>query len=162
MPMGTLNAIYVRAPDERTAAALKAIWPTAYTEPETQFYAIDQPDDRFDCPEAELRELSARLGTDVLWLTFQSVVGAFEFYHWHGGPPLPSLAYGCFVHERAWERVEGTPEPWERRAMFDPKYLAYALEYTDDPAERRELERIYREGEIATGRLDPNIEAREC
>src|SRR5205823_3689188 len=40
--MGTLNAIYVRAADAQTVAALIAEQPTAYTEPGTDFFAIDR------------------------------------------------------------------------------------------------------------------------
>jgi hypothetical protein len=142
--MGTLNAIYVRASDPHTISALLSKLPLAYTEADTDFYAVDQPESRFECPEVELCDLSASLRTDVIWLAFQSVVDAFEFHHWRDGKHLRSLVYGCFEQERTWERVEGSGEPWERGALFDPRHLAIALEYTTDPGERREFERIYR------------------
>jgi len=159
--MGTLNAIYVRAADSDTTAALLAKYPAAYTEARTDFYAINQPDDQFLCLEGELCELSGELGTDVMWLSFQSVVDAFQFHHWREGKHLRSLVYGCFEQERTWERVDGRPEPWERRALFDPGRLAIALEYTKDPDERRDLERIYREAELAAGSTEPSIDGRE-
>ena len=159
--MGTLNAIYVRAGNPDTAAALLAKYPKAYTEAGTDFYAIDQPEDRFRCPERELSELSAHLRTDVMWLSFQSVVDAFQFHHWRDGQQLRSLIYGCFEQERTWERVEGSPEPWEREALFDHGRLAIALKYAEDAAERRELERIYREADVSVGRTEPGIDGRE-
>ena len=56
--MGTLNSIYVRAANPDAAAALLAKYPAAYTEAGTDFYAIDQPEDRFRCPEGELSDLA--------------------------------------------------------------------------------------------------------
>ena len=159
--MGTLNAIYVRAANPNTAAALLAKYPNAYTEAGTEFYAIDQPEDRFQCPERELCDLSAALRTDVLWLSFQSVVDAFQFHHWREGKHLRSLVYGCFEEERTWERVEGTTEPWERQAFFAPESLAIALKYTDDVDDRRELERIYREADVSPGSTEPSVDGRE-
>jgi hypothetical protein len=130
---------------------LLAQHPAAYTESGTDFYAIDQPDDRFRCPERELSDLSAHLRTDVIWLGFQSLVDAFQFHHWRDGTHVRSLVYGCFEQERTWERVEGAPEPWEQHALFDPEFLALRLQYTDDPDERQELERIYREADVSAG-----------
>jgi hypothetical protein len=160
--MGTLNAIYVRAADPGTAAALLAKYPAAHTELGSEFYAIDQPDDRFACPEGELLELSGALRTDVIWLSFQSVVDAFQFHHWREGKHVRGLVYGCFVAERTWDRVEGTGEPWEQEALFDPGRLEIALEYADDPEKRRELERIYRQNVILAGSEEPSIDSRGC
>jgi hypothetical protein len=160
--MGTLNAIYVRASDPQTIAALLAKYPVAYTEANTDYYAVDQPASRFECPEAELCDLSAGLRTDVIWLTFQSVVDAFAFHHWRDGKHLRSLVYGCFEQERTWERVEGSVEPWERGALFDPGHLAIALEFTKGPEERRALERIYGEAVLAVGQTEPSLDGREC
>lgn len=161
LAMGTLNAIYVRVTGSGTVAALLSKYPAAYTEAATDFYAIDQPDDRFRCPERELCDLSADLGTDVIWLSFQSVVDAFQFHYWRDGEHVRSLVYGCFAQERTWERVEGSPAPWERQALFDHSRLAIALEYTKDPGERRELERIYREADVSAGCMEPGIDGRE-
>ena len=72
------------------------------------------------------------------------------------------LVYGCFEQERTWERVEGSAEPWERGELFDAAHLAIALEFTKDPGERRELERIYSESDVAAGRTEPSLDSREC
>lgn len=73
--MGTLNAIYVRATELRKITAFQAEYPTAYTEPESEFYAVEQ--NGFVPPETDLRRLSAQLGTDVIWLGFQSASDSF-------------------------------------------------------------------------------------
>ncbi len=159
--MGTLNAIYVRAADPDSAAALIAEQQAAYTEPGTEFFAIDQPEDQFRCPEHALAALSARLSTGVIWLSFQSVVDSFQFHHWRSGQHLRSLVYGR-DQERTWERVEGMPEPWERLTLFDPDRLETGLKYARDVAEGHELERIYHDAELAPGRTEPSLNAREC
>lgn len=117
--MGTLTAFYVRVSSPEAREALLAEYPSAFTEPGTDFFAVDNPPCGFDPPEEELRDLSARLDTDVLWITFQSVVDAFEFHHWRKGVALRGLAFGCRAEERTWERVEGEPEPWEASAFED-------------------------------------------
>lgn len=68
---------------------------------------------------------------------FQSAVDAFQFHHWQEGKHLRALVYGCFKEERAWERVEGTPEAWE-------------------------LERIWKEAKIEPGMTQPRLNSRRC
>lgn len=157
--MGTLNAIYVRASNPATATAVKGAYPTAYSEPGTDFFAIDQPNDRFRCPDAELQALSARLKSDVIWLSFQSLVDAFQYHHWEDGKLVRSLVYGCFENEREWEKVEGTPEPWESVVFFGD--LEGALRFRDLDLERREIERIYRGNIIQVGASEPALDGRE-
>jgi hypothetical protein len=157
--MGTLNAIYVRASHTATVTAVRARYPSACSESGAPFLAIEQPEDLFRCPEAELQALSARMKTDVIWLSFQSVVDAFEYHHWNDGKHLRSLVYGCFEHEREWERVEGTPQPWEAKVIFGD--LDRALECYDSEEDRRDIERIYREHLIEVGAFIPSLNARE-
>jgi hypothetical protein len=106
------------------------------------------PDYAFEAPERDLMEPSSRLKTDVLWLSFQSVVDAFQFHHWRAGQHLRSLVYGCFTAERTWERAEGTPEPWEREVFFDRRELKALLKDMDEcmesEHEKRQTERIWR------------------
>jgi hypothetical protein len=113
----------------------------------------------------DLMELSSRLKTDVLWLSFQSVVDAFEFHHWRDGERLRSLVYGEMV-QGIWERAEGTPEPWERQVFFDPAELKERLEDMGECGEsgdeKREMERIWRDAEIRPGQAEPMLDAREC
>jgi hypothetical protein len=94
--------------------------------------------------------LSSDFSTDVIWLRFDSGTESFEFHHWRAGAALRILVFGSY-EERTWERVEGTAEPWERKALFDPRNLQSALEDVRDDAQRQELERIWREAELVPG-----------
>jgi hypothetical protein len=110
-------------------------------------------------PSAILVQLSVDLGTDVIWLSFQSVVDAFEFHHWRAGQTLRSLVFGCYKEERTWERVTGEQEPWEREAFFSARSLTRPWYGTED--EKRERDRIWRDAELLPGRIEPSISARE-
>ena len=156
--MGTLTAIYVRATEPAKTAAVRAAYPAAFTEPGSEFYAVE--DVGFQPPETDLARLSADLDTDVLWLAFQSAADAFEFHHWRDGRHLRALVFGCRGEERTWERADGEPEAWEREAIFDPGHLAHALRYAD-AGEAAELRQIWAAGEILRGRLEPSLDARE-
>jgi hypothetical protein len=157
--MGTLNAIYVRTTGEQRAL-LRAEYPTARTERGLEFHVIEQPRTAFNPPEDELAALSARLDTDVLWLTFQSAADAFRFHHWRSGKHLRSLVY-AYVEQCVWERVEGEPEPWEREAFFDPRQLADVLKDAKKKA-ATELRRFWQKAEVAVGRTVPILAAREA
>jgi hypothetical protein len=161
--MGTLNAFYVRTDtdDARVTAAIRARFPSADIEAGAPFCGVTLPDEAFEAPERDLLELSAQLKTDVVWLSFQSVVDAFQFHHWRAGEQLRSLVYGC-MDERTWERAEGTPEPWERAVFFDEERLKHALEYLDTGDDKQRIERIWRDAEIQPGRTEPDLDAREC
>jgi hypothetical protein len=156
--MGTLNAIYVRITEPYKVAKLLETYPKAFTEPGSSFHAIMSSSQK--PPVDDLSRLSEDLDTDILWLSFQSVVDAFEFYHWRSGKRMRALVFGCYAEERTWERAEGDPEPWELAAIFDLKRLAYALE--DAPADEvEELRRIWKDSVIMAGHHDPSIDARE-
>jgi hypothetical protein len=124
--MGTLNAIYVRATDAETVKAIKVKYRKATTEAGSEFYWIPRSDDDFQCPEKELAALAKQLNTDVLWLTFQSVSDSFAFHHWQGKKHLRSLEFQ--INEEGWERVEGTPEPWEAAVYKGVKLEAGGVE----------------------------------
>jgi len=158
--VGTLNAIYVRASDPAKAAALRVEHPNAYTEPGLEYYAVELEPTNFVPPEADLAGLSARLETDVLWLGFQSVVDAFQFHHWRSGQHSRALVFGCFHQERTWERVEGTPEEWERSAFFIEKHLGLVLEWANKE-EAKEFKRMWRDAVVLPGRTEPSIDGRE-
>jgi len=162
--MATLNAVYVRAVADDTAIteAIRAKFPNAEVEANSQFRGITLPSEAFEAPEGDLMELSSRLETDVLWLSFQSTVDAFQFHHWRAGKHLRSLVYGCFVNERMWERAEGMSEPWERDVFFAQEALKLGLQYLKGDDAKREMERIGREAEIQPGRTEPMLDGREC
>lgn len=162
--MATLNAVYVRAgtDDAAISAAIRAKFPNAEAEANTQFLGITLPPEAFEAAEGDLMELSSRLNTDILWLSFQSTVDAFQFHHWRAGKHLRSLVYGCFAEERTWERAEGMSEPWERDVFFDQEGLKLGMQYSKNDDAKREMERIWRDAEIRPGRIDPMLDGREC
>jgi hypothetical protein len=162
--MGTFNAFYVKAKaDEHTAtAAIRARFPRAEMDSSPEFVGIAMPDDAFEAPERDLKELSFELKTDVIWLSLQSAVDAFQFHHWRAGKQLRSLVFGCFVEERTWERVEGEAEPWERDVFFDPRALEIPLEFATTEDEKDELRRIWQSAELLPGRTEPSLASKEC
>jgi hypothetical protein len=166
--MATLNAFYVRAATDEAAvaAAIRAKFRHAKVQTGAPFWGVEFHNDEYAAPERDLMELSSRLKTDVLWLSFQSAVDAFQFHHWRAGEHFRSLVYGCFTQERTWERAEGTPEPWEREVFFDREQLEHLLEDMDEfgesEDEKREVERIWRDAEIRPGQTEPSLIARKC
>lgn len=115
-------------------------------------------------PEQALMGLSLRLETDVMWLSYHSVVDWFEYYHWKDGILLRALVYGRTV-ERAWERIEGEPEAWERQVFFDPDDLASLLEWSDEDEteeEKQQLREFWQHGELVLDRMEPFLSAQSC
>ena len=160
--MGTLNAVYVRAKGDSVISAVCKSFPKATVEAGQDFIGFTLPQDAFEPPKAELASLSATLGTDVIWLSFQSVVDAFQFHHWRSGSLSRSLVFGCYGdEERTWNQADGEAEPWEREAFFDQRHLDWRLEDAQSDDEKREFERIWREAELVPDRGEPNIDARE-
>lgn len=159
--MGTLVTVYIRANHSATADAIRREYPSAITEPGTTFYDIHGNLIGWEPQEEDLRDLSARLDTEVIRLAFQSGFDAFEFHRWYRGRCLRSLVFGCSASmERTWERAEGEAEPWERDAIFSPEELASWLEGA--PADRaREYQRIWSEASLTPGQTEPCLDARE-
>lgn len=114
--MGTLNAFYVRAEAEQVRPAVQRE-EVLSSESGMAFVQVLLPTNAFTVPAERLRDLSERLDTDVLWLTFQSVVDAFRYLHWQRGILMRELVYGC-NEEGTWERVEGAEEVWEAEALW--------------------------------------------
>ena len=158
--MGTLNAIYIGAANATSIKAIKNAYPEAVSEHWSQFFWVQLADNAFDCPESSLLSVSKNLGTDVLWLSFQSTVNAFRFFHWCDGQPLRALVYGC-IEERTWDRAEGVPELWEQEAIFERTDLGDTLTCYEDPSERREIELIYRDHVLSPGNFHPMLDSRE-
>jgi hypothetical protein len=50
-----------------------------------QFVGARMADSAFVAPESDLVDLSSHFSTDVMWLSFQSTVDAFQFHHWRAG-----------------------------------------------------------------------------
>jgi hypothetical protein len=128
--MGTLNALYLRADDGSfvraelsQGLAHEQVIPESHparigfqSKRTQQFTREAQPAPRV--PTARLEGLSRESDSDVIWLSFQSVVDAFGYAHWRSGVCLRELVYGYEKEERTWERVHGEAEPWEREALF--------------------------------------------
>src|SRR5262249_33738256 len=151
---------YVKAQDNDAIGAIRERFPKAEIESSPAFHGVRVPDEDYKAPEAELADLSAFLDTDVIWLSFQSVVDALQFHHWRGGLHVRALVYGCFQEERTWERVEGQPEPWEREILFSEEELKHVLEYTDGDEQREELQRLWRDVQIVPGNTEPGLDSR--
>ena len=118
--MSTFNAFYVRKQVAADAirASILSLYPKARIEVTEDFIGGVLSRDDVEPPEHALSELSAKLGTDVIWVTYQTTAESFVFHHWRAGSQLRALWYGC-ANEGAWERVEGEEEPWEREAFWD-------------------------------------------
>src|SRR5258708_14187 len=136
--MGTLNAFYIRSSSRSASAAVREKFPNGEIESGQDFVGATLADDVASPPIDQLLELSSALGMDVIWLSFQSVVDAFEYHHWHAGQSLRTLVYGCYKEERTWERIEGVPEPWEREAFFPQRALTRPWFGTEDDKRERE------------------------
>ncbi len=159
--MGTWNAFYVRADVEKAVPAIRKGFPQQEVEQFEEFTGVNMGDDSFEAPDAVLAELSSQLETDVMWMSLQSTVDAFQFHHWKSGKQIRSLVYGCFQEERTWERVEGEPEPWEREVFFSPKDLEFELKWANDEAQRQELKRIWQNAEIIPGQMMPSLSSKD-
>ena len=159
--MGTWNAFYVRGTSSEISEAIRKTHPDAMIAASAKFIGVALDSGDYTPPEQELSELSARLHTDVFWLSFQSVVDAFQFHHWLNGEHLRALVYGCYEEERTWERAEGTTEPWERTIFFPEERLEWALEDAA-PREQAKLKRIWRERRVSAGSVQPMLDSRAC
>ncbi len=85
--MGTLNAFYVRVAANAAVitVGIRTKFPNAQVEADTQFCGVTMTNDLSEAPERDLMELSSRLKTDVIWLSFQSTVDAFPVSPLAGG-----------------------------------------------------------------------------
>jgi hypothetical protein len=159
--MGTLNSIYIRKVDDQTLATIRQQFKSAVIEQSSDFIAVNVGNNNFDPPTEKLIHLAHTMSTEIVWLGFQSVVDAFQFQHWKGDKHHRSLVYGCYSEERTWERVEGTPDPWENAAFFDPECVKNSLECFDEEKDRAEYERVCHDKELVPGATFPWVDARE-
>src|SRR4026207_2141695 len=95
--MSTYNAFYVRkqVADDVTRAAMLSLFPDAKIEVTPHFIGAVLSRGAIEPPEPALADLSAKLGTDVIWVTFQTTAESFIFHHWRAGLQLRALWYGC-------------------------------------------------------------------
>src|SRR6185503_2065429 len=117
--MSTYNAFYVRkqAVDDATRAEILSLYPKAQIQLLSDFIGAILSREDIEPPEQKLAELSAKLATDVIWVTFQTTAESFIFHHWRSGEQLRALWYGC-ASEGTWDRAEGQAEPWETEEFW--------------------------------------------
>lgn len=153
--MSTYNAFYVRkqAAEALTRAAMLKLYPEARIETSSGFVGAVLARDEIEPREACLLELSGTLATDVIWLAYQSAVGAFIFQHWQAGRLIRALWYGC-RNEGSWDRVAGSAEPWEREALWNDEALEDLLQCAESEAERQKLKRLWRDGVFKEGEFE--------
>lgn len=97
---------------------------------------------------------------DLLWLTFQSVVDAFQYHRWREGELMRSLVYGCFAEERTWESIAGKPDAWESQVLFSQEALSSALSSADDD-EKPSIQQMWQSERLKEGEVEPALDARE-
>lgn len=163
--MSSMNGFFIRKVTDDAITAVRAKFSSAEIKTNSEFIRVLNAPLR----EQDLMELSLLLETDVIWLMYQSVVDAFEYYHWRAGILLRALVYGCYIQERTWERVEGQPEVWEQAIFFDPDDLALLLEDDEEDeedklsdAEKQRLEQFWQAGELVVGEFVPILSAQTC
>jgi hypothetical protein len=124
----------------------------------------------FNPPSDLLERLSRDLRAEIIWLSFQKIVDAFEYQHWEDGTRRRHLVFGCYEQERTWEKVEGEPEGWESEGLFDPRRLERRIdgqrrmgpEYELPADEQARLRQIWQERRLTVDSMEPNIEARDA
>lgn len=150
--MSTFNAFYIRkkVSDKETRSAILSLYPKAKVQTFDDFIGGILSTDDVGPPEQKLSALSAKLATDVYWVTYQTTAGSFLYHHWLNGKHLRALAYGC-TRENSWERVEGQAEPWEEEQFWDAESLKMCLKAASSDAERKKLKKLWSDGVLIQG-----------
>ena len=150
--MSTYNAFYIRkqATDKATRSAILSLYPKAKVETFDEFIGGVLSSDDSEPPEQKLSALSAKLATDVIWVTYQTTAGSFMYHHWHNGSHLRALAYGC-IEDGKWDRVEGQAEEWEQECFWDEESLEMNLEEAKSDAQRKKLKKLWSDGVLIEG-----------
>lgn len=154
--MSTFNAFYIRkqAADEETRSAILSLYPKAEVQTFDDFIGGVLSSDDVDPPEQMLSDLSARLATDIYWVTYQTTAGSFIYHHWLNGEHLRALTYGC-VRESRWDRVEGQAEAWEAEHFWDTDSLKMCLKKAASEAERTKIKKLWNDGVLIKGNEFP-------
>src|SRR5262249_25616923 len=156
--MGILNAFFVRKVTDDTISTIRTVFSSADIKIASEFIGVTL-DIYAKTPGQTLLDLSSRFETDIMWLSYQSVVDPFEHYHWQAGELRRALVYGCYTQERTWERIEGHPEAWKQAAFFDPDFLALILEDEESDEEKRRLQQIWQTRKLEIGQMAPYVNA---
>lgn len=159
--MSSWQGFYVSGVDASKVTIIQQEFPLINVNQGQDFLGLTRPDQAMQPPIGRLMALSADFNTDVIWLSFQSVVDVFEFYHWRRGVVLRVLVFGCYGEERVWDYVAGEPEPWERAVFFDPNVLNDLLDLAETNRAKNRLQKIWHGETILAGGLDPSLDARQ-
>lgn len=156
--MSTFNAFYVRrqASDDAIKAAIVSLYPTAGIQILPEFIGAIPSRDDLSPPEQKLKELSASLKTDVIWVTFQTTAGSFIFHRWEAGEQVRALWYAC-ANEGTWDRVNGNAEPWEAKEFWSRVALEGLLKSVETEAERQNLKQLWKDKIIRQGQNEPEV-----
>jgi hypothetical protein len=155
--MSTFNAFYIRkkAADKETRAAILSVYPKASIQAFDDFIGGILSSDDVEPPEKKLSALSAKLATDVFWVTYQTTAGSFIYHHWLEGKHLRALMYGC-VKEGRWDRVEGQAEDWEEEQFWSKDSLKFCLKEAGSEAEKKKLKKLWEDGVLIKGSEMPS------
>jgi hypothetical protein len=161
--MSTYNAFYVRrqGSDDATRGAIAGLYPKAKVQMLPEFVGAILSRNDMEPPEQKLKELSASLRTDVIWVTFQTTAESFIFHHWREGEQLRVLWYGC-AEEGVWGRAEGQVEPWEADEFWSEEPLEAALECAETESEQGKLRRLWKDRVIRKGQTDPSVSSEDA
>jgi hypothetical protein len=130
------------------------MFPSAYIATNAEFIAAKS---RFDVTLTEdlLMKISTQLDTDLMWISYHTIVDAFAYFHWRAGVLLRALVCG-HTEQAIWERIEGQPEAWEQATFFEPESLELLLDDEDETEEeKQQLREFWQKGELVVGRMEP-------
>lgn len=150
--MSAFNAFYIRkkATDKVTRAAILSLYPKAHVRSFDDFMGGVLSSEEWEAPEKKLLALSAKLQTDIFWVTYQNTVGSFIYHHWQCGTHLRTLMYGC-LKEFKWDRVEGQAEPWEEEQFWDKESLKMCLKEEKSETKRKKIQKMWSDGVLIKG-----------
>lgn len=160
--MSTFNGLYIHSQpsEEEARAAILGLYPEARIEV-GEFVSGILSRDEMEPPEQALKEISAKLNTDVIWITFQTTAESFIFHHWGSGTQMRALWYGC-ANEGTWERVEGKAEPWEAEAFWSEDALESMLECVESSAEQKRIKQLWKVRVIRKGQSEPSVSSEDA
>lgn len=162
--MGSMKDCFVQKVTDDAITEIRAKFPTPEIQTNSKYIRVLNTTLR----EQDLMELSLRLETDVMWLSYHSITDGLEYCHWQAGKLVRALGYGLY-QDRIWERIEGQPEAWEREFFFDPEELAFLLDDDEEDQEdklsgeeKQRLEQFWQAGELLIGENVPILGAQRC
>ena len=150
--MSTFNAFYVRkqASDDATRAEMLSLYPEVQIQVFPEFIGGILSRDVIEPPEQRLARLSAKLDTDVIWVTYQTTVDAVIYHHWRTGEQLRALWYGCATEVGTEQR--GNPSRGRRRSSGMRMHLRTGLSAPKTPLSDGSYSSFGRRKSFAKGR----------